>query len=161
MPLAREIFYYTLDGFVSIADKFTLNEQQATTMLPTPAHGWLNDPVAVQLNLACVKRYSGITLKEMPHEAFICSTENLRISHSSLSVTELENYSHQLADIEDGYAEGGPEERVLQRLSCMIAAKSRKQKHGVVKKTLTKKTITTVSNLCDTGKTALNAITIE
>ena len=145
MPLASQIFYFKLDGFVSIADMFSLTAEQTEAVLPSPKEGWLKEAVSVELGMADVMRSSGVCLKEMPYEAFVCSTQDLSASAKSLSVTELEDYAIRLQHIVDGYNEG-PNEDIQQALSRMIAAKKRTSKRGALKKTLSKhnKTITQI-----------------
>ena len=129
MPFAHEIFYFKMGGFVSIAQMFILTEQQADTVLPSPAKGWLKELVSIEAGMADVMRPSGVRLKEMPYEAFICSSEDLSASAASLSAVELADYAVRLQHIEDGYEEG-PSEELQQELSRMIASKTRGLKRG-------------------------------
>ena len=121
----RDIYYLKLDGFVSVEDMFTLTEAQKDSQWPAPAPAWLATPEAQQLGLARVQRPGGYYLREMPLEAFVCTSDP-----ETLSARRLADYAVALQEITDGYEEG-PNEEIEALLRTMIGRAQHREKAAV------------------------------
>ena len=121
----RDIYYLKLDGFVSVEDMFTLTEAQKDSQWPAPAPAWLATPEAQQLGLARVQRPGGYYLREMPLEAFVCTSDP-----ANLSARRLADYAVALQEITDGYEEG-PNEEIEGLLRTMIGRALHREKAAV------------------------------
>ena len=135
MPIVSDIYYFKLNDecaeWVSIGDMFILSDLQRQCIMPVPQEGWLNGAgAALDANMGdVVRRYSGVKLREMPWQAFLCSTLDLRLGSRTLSGDKLSEYLQQLRDIVDGYEEG-PNEEIELKLRSMIALAYRREKRA-------------------------------